>query len=105
VSEESGDRAIGSSGDFAASITRSPDQPISRFSLSSRQFHREHRTPPRPIGSAHFPPVELDQMLDDGEPEAGSAGVSAFARARFVDAVEAFEDARQVALRNTGALV
>ena len=37
--------------------------------------------------------MPLDDMLDDGEPEAGSAG---FPAARRIDAVETFGQARQM---------
>ena len=36
--------------------------------------------------------VEFDQVLDDGEAEAGAAGILAAAGARLVDAIEALED-------------
>src|SRR5262245_37987406 len=51
-------------------------------------------------GDMSLASVREREVFDDGESEAGAAG---FARARFVDAVETLEDARQVFGRNAGA--
>ena len=46
--------------------------------------------------------VGFDQLLDDGQAEAGAAGG---AGARIVDAVEAFEDEREMFGRDAGAAI
>ena len=56
----------------------------------------------RAIGRGDAAAVQLDQVLDDRQAEAGAAGIALAARARLVDAVEALEDARQIRLRNAG---
>ena len=66
--------------------------------LGRRQIDNERRPTLGPIRDGRLPPVQLDKVLDDGEPETGTAGIAAAARARLVDAIEAFEDARQVVL-------
>jgi hypothetical protein len=46
--------------------------------------------------------MEFDEMLDDGEPEAGTSWI---ARSRLVDAIEALEDAPEILLGNTRSFV
>ena len=46
--------------------------------------------------------VQLDQVLDDRQPEAGAAGI---AGARLVHAVEPLEDARQILVGNARTFV
>ena len=62
-----------------------------------------NRAPPSARFSARtVAAVQLDQVLDDRQAEAGAAGI---ARARLVDAVEALEHARQILVGNARALV
>ena len=70
-----------------------------------RQVDGEDGPAPRAVGGADAAAVQLDQVLDDGEAEAGAAGIALAAGARLVDAVEALEDARQVGVGNAAALV
>jgi hypothetical protein len=56
----------------------------------------------RPVLRAYAAAVQLDEMLDDGQSEAGTTGI---AGARFLDAIEALEHAGQIAFGNPGALV
>ena len=70
--------------------------------MRPRQHDGEHRAALGPVLGADLSALQLDEMLCDREPESGAARI---ARARFVDAVEALEDARQILFRNARALV
>ena len=48
--------------------------------------------------------VQLDQVLDDRQAQAGAARIARAARSRLVDAIEALEDARQIRVGNARAL-
>jgi hypothetical protein len=66
-------------------------RPNRKGDLSERQLDAERRPFAHAAFDVHLAAVRLDDVLDDGEAEAGAAFVP---RAAFVDAVEALEDAR-----------
>ena len=69
------------------------------------QFDGEDRPALGPVGRRRPAAVQLDEVFDDGQPEPRAAGIAGAARAGFVDAIEAFEDARQVALGDAWAFI
>ena len=62
------------------------------FSLPQRQLHHKLRPSLGSVGGRHGSSHHLHEVLDDGEAEAGAA----WAGARFVYSVEAFEDAGEI---------
>ena len=70
--------------------------------LCGRQRERESAAVVEFAFGADGATVGAHDVLGDGKAEAGAPG---FARARFVDAVETLEEARQVLGGNTGAVV
>ena len=81
----------------ATNLERRPS--MTREPRSRWQLDREQRSALGPVRGVDLATVQFDEMLDDREAEAGAAGISCGPRAGLVDAIEALEDAWQIALQ------
>src|SRR5439155_3775825 len=82
---------------------QTPIAGVTRTSHSDRQAHSNCRPFPWLAVCLDVPAMELRDVFDDREAETGAA--NAFGGARFVNAIKALEDARQIFFANADTVV
>src|SRR5437879_5012490 len=82
---------------------QTPIAGVTRTSHSDRQAHSNCSPFPRLAVCLHAAAVQLRDVFDDREAEAGAA--NAFGAARFVNAIKALENARQIFFADADSVV